>query len=73
MTELDIRLQELALMDFQYFCELTGVDKKKASVCLLVVGGASLGQISIRLQIPKSTIRNIVKKCKANKKSIPIK
>lgn len=64
MTDLDIRLQEMALLDFQTFCELTGVDKRKASVCLLVVTGLSYGQISIRLKIPRSTVRNIVHKCK---------
>lgn len=66
MTDLDIKLQEMALLDFHAFCEMGSVDKRKASVCYLRANGMSYGQIAIKLSIPRSTARNIVHKC--NKK-----
>lgn len=62
-NDLDHRLQELALLDFEYFCVLTKVDKRNAFVCIEKAGGKSLQQIANKLHIPKSTIRDIVKKC----------
>lgn len=61
--DLDKRLQELALINFEYFCVLTEVNKRKAFVCIEKAGGKSLQQIANKLHIPKSTIRDIVKKC----------
>lgn len=62
-SELDKRLQELALLDFSYFCTLTGVDKNKAVVCLERAKGKSFRQIAHKLHIAKSTIYDISKNC----------
>ncbi len=62
-SDIDKRLQELALLDFSYFCTLTGVDKNKAVICLERAKGKSFRQIAHKLHIAKSTIYDISKNC----------
>ncbi len=60
---LDRRLQELALLNFNYFCTLTEVNKEKAIVCFEVSKGKSFRQIANKLHISKSMVFKISKKC----------
>lgn len=55
---------EMALEDLDNFCKCAGVDFKQLKVCIENNRGLSLGQISKKLTVPKSTVRDIVGKCK---------
>lgn len=61
--KLDQELQTMAGVDFQKFCQLTGVNKKQAIVCLERAKGLSFAQIEIKYNIPKQTAVSICKKC----------
>lgn len=60
---LDRRLQELALLNFTYFCTLTEVNKEKAVVCFERAKGKSFRQIANKIHISKSMAFKIAKKC----------
>lgn len=55
---------EMALEDLDMFCKCAGVDFKRLKVCIENSRGLSLGQISQKLTVPKSTVKDIVEKCK---------
>lgn len=57
------RMLEMAIDDFEKFCNYAGVDKKQLAVCIEIEKGNSLQQISNKLSIPKSTVRNVRDKC----------
>lgn len=54
---------EMALENLDKFCKVAGVDFKQFKVCVERSRGLSLGQISQKLSVPKSTVRDIVNKC----------
>jgi len=62
-NDLDKRLQELALLDFAYFCSLTEINKEKAIVCFERAKHKSFRQIANKLHISKSMVFDIAKKC----------
>lgn len=61
--DIDKRLQELALLNFNYFCTLTEVNKEKVVVCFERSKGKSFRQIANKLHISKSMVFKISKKC----------
>lgn len=63
MAELDKQIQELALLDFEAFCKMTGVDKTKAYVCFEIKKKKSLSQIGLKLKIGKTAVYAIAKQC----------
>lgn len=65
---LNQQLQELALLDFEYFCQLVGVDKKQAYICLERSKGKSLAQIGQKTGMSKQAVSQRAKKCKSSKK-----
>lgn len=58
-----IECKNLALTDFERFCHIAKVDVIQLKACILRAKGKSLQQISIRLNTPKSTIKDKVRKC----------
>ena len=60
---LDAKLRELAVLDFDRFCQIAGVDKVQAAICLERTKGRSLQAIAHKMQMPKSTIESRCKKC----------
>jgi len=64
LKDLDKKLQELALTDFNQFCQLTGVDKIKAFVCIERAKGLTFQQIANKLGVSRQTIWKRCKKCK---------
>ena len=63
LHELDRRIQELCLLDFEAFCTMAGVDRNQAFVCFEIAKGKSVRQIGIKMRLPKSTVHFIAKKC----------
>lgn len=63
LSSLDKELQELALLNFEKFCVISGVDKKQALICIYREKGLSLKQISIALGIPRTTVQDTCIKC----------
>jgi len=63
IEELDKRLLNLALKDFEGFCLVAGVDKERAYICLAKKAGKSIRTIHNTTGIPRSTIGDICKKC----------
>lgn len=63
LNELDRKIQELALIDFDLFCKTLGVDKTRAFVCFEIKKKKSLKQIAIRLGVGKTAVYAIAKKC----------
>lgn len=55
---------EMALIDFEKFCQYAGVNNKQLSVCIERSKGLSLGQISMKLKISKSYVKKICDRCK---------
>ena len=66
LHELDRRIQEMCLLDFENFCRLAGVDKEQVFVCFEIAKGKSIRQVSIKMRLPKSTVHLISKKCPEN-------
>lgn len=62
-NDLDRRLQELALLNFAYFCSLTEINKEKAIVCFERAKHKSFRQIANKLHISKSMVYKLSKKC----------
>jgi DNA-binding NarL/FixJ family response regulator len=54
---------EMAINDFEKFCEYAGVDSKQLSVCIERERGLTLQQIALKLQLPKSTVRDVCDRC----------
>lgn len=64
MTDLDRKLQEMALLNWPQFVQMIGADAvKKAKVCLLRQNNSSYGEISIRLSITEDQARYACGKC----------
>lgn len=63
LTDLDKKLHEFALADFDLFCRLTGVNKTQAFVCFEIRKGLTYGQLAIKLDVGKSTVYAIAQKC----------
>ncbi len=53
----------LAIEDFNTFCKYAGVNSTQLKVCIERNKGLTLGQIALKLKIPKSTVKNICDKC----------
>lgn len=54
---------EMAIQDFDKFCKYARVNSKQLKVCLERSKGLSFGQISLKLKIPKTTVKNISDRC----------
>lgn len=65
-NEIDKKLQELFLLNFEAACKMAGVDKRQAFVCFEIAKGKSVRQVGIKLQLSKSTVHIIAKKCPEN-------
>ena len=63
LQQIDQKLQELALMDFELFCKTFNVDKTKAYVCFELKKKKSLKQIGIKLNMGKTAVFAIAKDC----------
>jgi hypothetical protein len=64
MTELDKRLREIALLNWQQFVALIGEDPiLKAKICLLRKQKASYGQISMKLGVTERQAQYNCGKC----------
>ena len=60
---------EMAIDDFEKFCNFAGVNSQQLSVCIEREKGLSLQQIANKLQIPKSTVDGICSRCFPSAKS----
>jgi hypothetical protein len=70
MTELDKKLQEIALANWSQFVQLVGEDALlSAKICLLRQNKATYGEIENRLGITKNQARFGCNKCE-DKKSV---
>jgi hypothetical protein len=64
MTELDKKLQEMALLNWSQFVHLLGEDAiNAAKVCLLRQAKASYGEIGIKLGLTEKQVRTRCVKC----------
>ena len=54
---------EMAINDFEKFCKYAGVNSTQLKVCIERNKGLTLGQISHKLRIPKSTVKDICDRC----------
>jgi hypothetical protein len=54
---------EMAINDFEKFCNYAGVDSKQLSVCIERERGLTLQQIALKLQLPKSTVKDVCDRC----------
>ena len=57
------RALEMAIIDFEKFCNYAGVDSVQLSVCIERERNLSYQQIAIKLGIPKSTVSDICHRC----------
>ncbi|SHK92771.1 hypothetical protein SAMN05444266_101615 [Chitinophaga jiangningensis] len=64
MTDLDKKLQEMAMTNWEQFVHLIGEDALTAAkVCLLRQNNASYGKISQKLGITEKQVRGRCDKC----------
>jgi predicted transcriptional regulator len=64
MTELDKKLQEMAIMNWPQFVQMVGLDAiTAAKVCLLRKNDKSYGEISNKLGITEHQARYSCQKC----------
>lgn len=69
MTDLDKKLQEIAVMNWAQFVQLVGPEALiKAKVCLLRQNKSSYGEISIKLAITERQARYACENCSDIKK-----
>ncbi|TWP31886.1 hypothetical protein ETU08_00055 [Apibacter muscae] len=54
---------EMAIQDFEQFCKYAGVNIKQLKVCIERSKGYSVRKISMQLNIPRSTVDKIGRKC----------
>lgn len=67
MTELDKKLQEMALTNWPQFVQMIGADAVvTAKICLLRQKKASYGEISIKLGVTENQARYGCSKCDSN-------
>lgn len=63
-TDLDLQLQQLALVDWPTFVRLIGEDNiLNAKVCLLKNRGKSHNQAAVKLNMSRDNVRYACKKC----------
>lgn len=60
---------EMAINDFEQFCSFAGVNKTQLAVCIERQKKLSLQQIAMKLNIPKSTVKDICDRCFKSDKS----
>ncbi|AZA82166.1 MarR family transcriptional regulator [Chryseobacterium lactis] len=53
----------MAIADFDKFCMYAGVNQVQLKACIERKKGLTFGQISQKLKVPKSTVRNICERC----------
>lgn len=54
---------DMAINDFDKFCKYAGINTTQLKVCIERNKGLTFGQISQKLNVPKSTVRNICDRC----------
>lgn len=54
---------EMAIADFEKFCKYAGVNYTQLQVCIEKTKGLTLGQISNKLDIPRTTVKRICDRC----------
>lgn len=64
LKELDAKIQEMALLDFEAFCKMFNIDKTRAFVCFEISKKKSLKQIGLKLGIGKTAVYAVAKDCK---------
>lgn len=72
ISPLDKRLQEYALTNWRSFCELPGIDTRRATVCMLRKEGKTYGQIANTMSISKSTVQRILNKCVSAQRTVSV-
>lgn len=63
IEKLDKALQEMAILRFEEFCMLAGVDKMQAYVCIERGSGKSFGAIAQSIGVTKQAVSQRCKKC----------
>jgi len=72
ITELDRRLQEMALLNWQQFTALVGEDAiTGAKICMLRQKQKSYGEIMLHLRVSKQNVRTGCKKCEYDVDQMP--
>lgn len=67
MTDLDKKLQEIAVLNWKQFAALIGEDALRAAkICLLRKNGKSYGEIQQKLDITENQARYGCNKCETN-------
>lgn len=61
--EIEKRLKELALSDWDEFLRVSGIDTTNSIICLERKKGKSWGQISTIVNLSKGAVRNRYKAC----------
>lgn len=54
---------EMAVQNFEEFCNFAGVNKQQLLICIERQKGKSYGQISQKLNVPKSTVQDTCDRC----------
>lgn len=54
---------ELAIENFELFCKYAGVKSKQLKVCIERSKGRTLGQISLKFNISRDTVKSISDRC----------
>ena len=63
LKELDKKLIDIALVDFEKFSKIARVDKVQAYVCIERANGKSYAQIATVLDIKRESVFDRAKKC----------
>jgi hypothetical protein len=71
MTELDRKLQEMAINNWDQFVHYLGQDAiRSAKICLLRKGGSSYGQISVKLGLTTNEARYGCRRCSGDSENV---
>lgn len=62
-AELESKIQELALLDFEAFCKMFSIDKTKAYVCFEIKKKKSLQQIGLKLGVGRNAVWAVAQTC----------
>lgn len=54
---------EMAIADFEKFCKYSGVNQTQLKVCIERNKGLSIRRIAMKLEIPRSTVKDICDRC----------
>lgn len=57
------KLREIALQHPEQFLNLPGINQRDLFICIERKSGRSYSQISIKMDIPRSTVQDICRKC----------